>query len=308
MVTILTNRLVHYRIALYNELARENNIFYTDYFSFNRLIELKTSLDRTKSVILLRDPGIFINWLVLFYCKIRCYKIVVWAGWFTSSIPADYLRMLMSKLADMNVFYSERIRVDFVLKGLNYNKTVSLPNNKFSILNLNLIDRNNIGLIGTLNRRKGFVEFLDSLNARSVEATLNVEIIGDGPLMKSLRNRSYENLNIIFHGELTSIDELSKVLLKCNCIISPMQVGLTVVDSFAHGLPVFTLKDAVTGGEKDSLLSGWNSVVCNTMDELVTSTLEYQRSRGMQKSLMHGAYITHQRFYNWKRYVEQFRI
>lgn len=225
-------------------------------------------------------------------------KLITWGFWNTRNRFANLVRAFLSKRASANVLYAES-HLESLAKlaptarfeiGVN---TVQVDSSKVRFDELT-----SIVLVGTLNERKRadiVVSMMPEL-LRCHEG-LKFEIVGDGPCRASLEEL-VKSLgvadNVVFHGRSTDPEFLADLYSRAIVEVSPGQAGLSVPTAIGHGTPFATLANAISGGETDSIIEGYNGFVAQNPSDL-------SKRLGMllsDKSLMRAMKENSLKYYN----------
>ncbi|MBK9128556.1 MAG: glycosyltransferase family 4 protein [Phycisphaerales bacterium] len=119
--------------------------------------------------------------------------------------------------------------------------------------------------VGSINARKRVDELLEAFaRAReSLPAGTTLNVVGAGPCEPELRELT-ARLGlagaVVFHGRIEDDARLQPLFHRAYALVSPGQVGLTLLQSFGHGTAVITRQDAISGGELENLKSGENGL------------------------------------------------
>lgn len=184
---------------------------------------------------------------------------VIWGLWRTGRRVPDMFRVWIARKADFNIFYSEGAAKDFVALGVPP-ELVSVANNTFRVdrpaRNTNS-HRDSILVVGSFNARKrnditlaAFVEAADG-------APIRLVFVGDGPDRKRielLARQSQLSSQIEFYPACHDEDMLRRFYDRAICSVSHGQAGLSVLQSFAYGVPFITSHGAISGGEIENIL------------------------------------------------------
>lgn len=133
--------------------------------------------------------------------------------------------------------------------------------------------RDSFLFVGTLYRQKGIGELLEAykLAKGKQNALPKLNIVGNGP-EKDVIEQQIKDLGIsddvILCGAIYDEEILKNYFLKALLCISPKQAGLSVPKSLGYGCPFVTHPNAITGGERDNIINGVNSIYYNTVEEL----------------------------------------
>ena len=308
MITIISNKNIHYRIKLFESISKKEftEVFFYESFINNNNKDFKKynflkvikSLKKSRKLILLRDikrPDLIILSLI---AKLLGLEVILWGSWLTKNNFANYLRIIWSNIVDKNIFYSKPISYSFIERGLSAKKIIYSINNsktlKSSILNNNDRDENSICFVGSLNKRKGLLKFICELDKISQNNNLmiNFNIIGDGEEFSNISELKPKKINLIMHGRIECVSSKVEILKKSNIFVSPNQVGLSLVDALASAIPVFTVNNPISGGEIDSLVDGYNSKTYENIQTLSNGIILYLNDKKNLKLLQEGAFET----------------
>ena len=203
----------------------------------------------------------WISSVLFFLFNHKKHKLILWGNWFTNSKIANQLRIMLAKKAFSNIFYHQHTKNQFIKSGVNTkkcfvaNNTIHVDQNQCKINK----KRNKILLIGSLDSRKRIDLLIESfIKIHKLIPHVTLDIIGSGDQMRYLRTIANSNENIIFHGRIENKQILSEFYNKAICEVSPMQAGLSVLQSLGFGVPFITHKDAITGGEIYNIIDGFN--------------------------------------------------
>ena len=299
-VMIIQATVPHYRIPIFNELAKTVDLT----LIYNRgsvpadvkfaskkidVINIKDKLWIHKKNIIreARKYDVVISMLDLSYlttrilCRFRGkVKLILWgigvaAGYETrfDSVPETVLAYKKAiDLADAALFYST-YPVDKYLKlGVPGNK-LFVANNTVEVLPTEEKERNSILFVGSLYRAKKIFELLECYKkADAMCKTLpRLVIVGGGedaePVKNWVKENNYEQ-QIFLPGAIYDEKKLSEYFADAIICISPDQAGLSALKSFGYGVPFITHRDAITGGERLNITNGVNGILLESFDEI----------------------------------------
>tara|TARA_E500000305_G_scaffold110363_1_gene118074 strand:- start:478 stop:1548 length:1071 start_codon:yes stop_codon:yes gene_type:complete len=126
-----------------------------------------------------------------------------------------------------------------------------------------------LAFVGTIDHRKRLDVLVDAvLLLRELGEHWTVTIVGDGPALDQIkshvRNHQLEE-SFEFHGRLTTSEEKKAAIEGAFLTVLPGQSGLSVLESFAYGIPVLTWQNAVSGGENDNIVDGVTGYVARQL-------------------------------------------
>lgn len=139
--------------------------------------------------------------------------------------------------------------------------------------------RNSFLFVGTLYAQKGLEELIEAYAlVRSKRPIFpRLIIVGNGPekdtIKKQIKIAGLEQ-DIVLCGAIYDESILKDYFLNALLCISPKQAGLSVPKSLGYGCPFVTRPDAITGGERDNVIDGYNGVFYNTVEELAIIMLD----------------------------------
>lgn len=148
--------------------------------------------------------------------------------------------------------------------------------------------------VGTLYSQKGLDELIDAYKqAKDIVGNLSVlNIIGKGP-EKDVIEAKIKQLQLTEDVKLLGAiyDEtiLKDYFLDAILCISPKQAGLSVLKSFGYGTPFVTHTDAITGGEKNNIIDGYNGVLYDCLDDLTNILVDVATNSTKYKEMSDNA-------------------
>ncbi len=221
-------------------------------------------------VVIAVDSINIINYFTLGF-RPHKFKLLYWG----IGAPASYTRHYgdagklyyavsdcMEKRADALVFY-DQAAIDLHMKrGFKGPKMFVAPNTT-TVLKRNIKPevKNSIMFIGSLYLEKGLQILLDAYKAayKEDQTIVILNIVGGGkplPILKKwVNDNNLDNvINVmgpVYDNELKA--DLFQRSLAC---ISPLQGGLSVLESMGYGVPYITDSNAITGGEAFNIEDG----------------------------------------------------
>lgn len=285
-VLILYNNLFHYRVPIWNILAKDYDIkvvysypakkeiieqcdFETEYIPVKKLSKLLyhkksiAQIAKDYDVVLSDGQVTFIDysWLAL---RKRDYKLIYWC----IGAPASYNRHygdagkgyymvndFFHKKADAMVFYSD-VPIDSHVNRGYKRDALFVANNTVQVekIDINWEGKESLLFIGTLYMEKGLQQLLEAYKAANGQNLdlLPLTIVGGGNQFDVVRNWvANNNLTEKIHltGPIYDQKEKAQIFAKSIACISPLQAGLSVLESMGYGVPFITSFDAITGGE-----------------------------------------------------------
>ena len=166
------------------------------------------------------------------------------------------------KHADANIFYTEeakKLRMEHGYDGPKIfvaHNTTKVPRREFTTEG-----RDSVLFIGSLHAAKGIQVLLDAYKLAYAEnkELVKLNIVGGGEPLPQIRKWVDDNgLNDVIYAMGPIYDEEKKadLFMKSLVCISPLQAGLSVLESFGYGVPFITDANAITGGEAYNIKDG----------------------------------------------------
>lgn len=225
---------------------------------------------------------------------------ITWGLWRTRRGVADAVRLALARRADCNVFYSHTDAKDFIALGLAP-KRLTVAVNSFYVCNPARNSsslRDSILVVGSFNARKQndvTVAAFAAIAAR-LPSAVRLVFVGQGAdraRIEALAAGTAVPDRIEFHPASHDEEMLRSYYDRALCSVSFGQAGLSVLQSFAYGVPFVTRADAITGGERENILDGQNGLFCensqasleNALERLITDT-DFARRLG-ENALAH---------------------
>lgn len=301
-ILLTYNYILHYRVPLFNLIAEQY-----DLTVLHSGKSIKTTEDKYKEIIVpFKKIGpFFIQEGILWETKKEEYDIIIhlfdvrwvntvraildnkekktilWGAWLTNSKIANVVRLQLLKKASASLFYTEKSKMDFIKKGLN-KENCFVANNTFDVGNRiksfeNLV-KNRILFVGSLNPRKGNITLINAFAniIKLIPKHIILTIIGDGEerqvleqLVKDLKIENHVN----FTGKINNPEKLKEFYKNAIVSVSYGQAGLSVLQSIGFGVPFLTKYNAITGGEIENIIDGYNGVLCEDNQESLEAKL-----------------------------------
>lgn len=324
-VLILYNKLLHYRMPIFNLL--EDDFEVTVAYNYGDEPKCELNFKRIKlhpykiwkftfqkenifkmcqnyDVVLAYGETSYLKYSFLALHPNRKFKLVYW----NIGAPASYTRHygegskmyfaythFFQRKADAHVSYAEegkRIHIEHGFKP----EMLFVANNTVKVPKINKHrSRNSIIFIGTLYPQKGIPILLDAYKKayEKDNNTLPLNIVGDGILSHSISQWIKDNhLESKVHmlGALYSAEDKIPVFESAYACISPNQAGLAVLESMGYGVPFITSKDAITGGEAFNIIDEENGKRIDSLEELADIILEISHNPERYEKMGENAY------------------
>lgn len=309
-VLILYNNLFHYRIPIFNLLADKCKLTVAFSIGLNTKEDVKFDIVNLPIIkykrFVIHKDNIFglcekfdvviaygdIAWLKLstlpFYKK-RNFKIIFWSPGVSASYDKkfdsvtkwDSIRDFFYKKADALIFYTDYPISKYISRGFQKDKLFVAPNtvevcNDFEN---KIINKDSLLFIGTLYMQKGILTLLENYKyAYDINPEiLPLNIIGGGDELEKVNNWIIENKldkKIFLRGPIFDLTEKSLYFKRAFACISPVQAGLSVLESMGYGVSFITMNDAITGGERLNIQNGVNGVLLDDTSQLKNVILD----------------------------------
>jgi glycosyltransferase involved in cell wall biosynthesis len=294
-ILFLQNRLLHYRIPLYEYLNRQEGYEisvafpYGDIFEKTGFQQIKLPVQTVNSFVLHR--GLYdlcckydvviamfdIRWLThlkLALLQNRPFGFVFWGigvsteKGFDATQRFDTVRYWFARRADAMVFYSAYPVEKYRRAGIPEEKLFVALNTVHTEWSEEYWEKRNqdtktkLVFLGSLQARKNLDELLECFFRLAPQYTnLTLHIVGQGTLRSAL-NEKIQNQGlqkrVVLHGQINDDPALRSIFRDAVACISPGQAGLSVLKSFSLGLPFITSSRAITGGERFAIQDDCN--------------------------------------------------
>ena len=308
-VLILYNKLFHYRIPIWNLLAEKCDLTVT--YSDGKADESECNF-KVRYLPARSYHGRFfiqkenIRRMAKQYDVIIAYGDISWLKfstlpWFNSQkvifwslgVSASYvkgfdaeskwdkIRAFFYNKADALVFYTEYPIKKYSQMGIDVNKMFEAPN---TVKVVPVEGKHqNLLFIGTLYREKGLQLLLDAYkNVQQKHGLPTLDIVGNGPDYDVIKEWVKENdleEKVLLHGAIYDVNKKAEYFANAIACISPLQAGLSVLESMGNGVPFVTIKDAITGGEIFNIHDGVDGVLMNSSHEMESVLEDITKNR-----------------------------
>lgn len=301
-VLILYNKFFHYRVPVWNELAKRCYLTVAYSEGDDKVPEGMEILFNIMYLPARHIKGFVfqkanIRKLCRSYDAVIAYGNIAWLKystlpWFnktpiiyhTIGVSASYgkgfdehqewdkIRSFFYSKADALAFYTDYPIAKYEAMGIPREKMFVAPNTVAVAPVRENVKKDTLLVIGTLYREKGIQLLLDVYKELSPSYKLPLlNIIGKGPdydlINQWIQDNNMRDL-IVLRGAIYDINEKAKYFAQALACISPKQAGLTVLESMGYGVPFVSSKNAITGGELLNVHSGIDGVVMESEAEL----------------------------------------
>lgn len=289
----LESTIKHYNVPVYNILnqkydftvlyyekssdsAIEDCEFKTIYvpakqvYKFMYLKEDIAKICKNYDVVIAVDSINIWNYFTLAF-KPRKFKLLYWG----IGAPASYTRHYgeagklyyavsdyMERRADALIFYAQEAIELHNSRGFKGPKMFVAPNTT-TVLKRDMQPdlKDSIMFIGSLYLEKGLQVLLDAYKAayEENEEIVKLNLVGGGkplPMIKQwvFDNKLEDGINVL--GPIYDNEIKADMFMKTLACISPLQGGLSVLESMGYGVPFITDANAITGGEAFNIEDG----------------------------------------------------
>ena len=320
-VLILYNNLFHYRIPIFKLVSEKYDltvafsigpdvenagfkILRLGIFKFKRFVIHKRNIfklcQQFDVVIALGDIS-WIKFSTLVFHRKRLFKLIFWSPGVSASYDKkfdaisrwDSVRDFFYKRADALIFYTDYPIKKYISRGFNSQKLFVAPNTVEVYNDVPDVNaaKDSLLFIGSLYKEKGIMSLLESYKSAYIrdQNIPSLNIVGDGADFENIKawiaTNSFKN-KIFLHGLIYDPKIKSNFFKRAYACISPVQAGLSVLESMGYGVPFITMHDSITGGERLSILNGINGILMTEIGELTDIIIDI--SRDPQKYIKMG--------------------
>lgn len=307
-VLLLDNDLIHYRIPIYNILGERFDFTHAccypkqidEPMNFKRItfhpyrigcFELQQDrifkLCQKFDAVICQGDIHYLQYATLpMHCR-RKFKLAFWGIGVSASYDKhfdtvtkwDNVRDFFYKKADAHVFYTDYPIEKYVRRGYNRESLFVAPNTVEVESFDETAERKNLLFIGTLYAQKGIMHLLEAYYKAYQENNEipQFDIIGKGPDSEKVKEWIESKglaAKIVMHGAIFDKKEKAKFFEKSLACISPMQAGLSVLESQGYATAFVTTKNAITGGEIFNIKNGENGILLDDVEQLPQTILD----------------------------------
>lgn len=302
-VLILYNKLFHYRIPIFKILAESVNltvaysqgegsnhdqnfkVIKLPIFKYGRFVIHKINIYKIceqYDVVIAYGDIAWLSLSTLPFRRKRDFKIIFWSIGVSASYDKkfdaiskwDKIRNIFYRKADALIFYTDYPFKKYIKNHFNPDKlfvacnTVEVYNDEKPSNS-----KDSLLFIGTLYMQKGLLQLLENYKiAQEVNSEiLPLNIVGGGTEFDTVKNWIENNglsKKIFLHGPVYDIRAKADFFNRAIACISPLQAGLSVLESMGYGVPFITLHDSITGGERLNIQHGVNGILMQYPSEI----------------------------------------
>lgn len=200
-------------------------------------------------------------------------RYILWGHRYGARPLANRVREIFMRRADALLMYGDEHHARMVAAGIRPERIFVAPNT-MDVANHQDFSghpKRSLLFVGRLQERKRLDLALEAFAAIAgrIDDGIRLDIVGTGGPEARLRAQA-EALGVKhrvrFHGAITDDEKLAPLFAEAFAYVSPGPVGLSVLHSFAYGVPVITLRDGYHGPEFQNLIEGQNGIIV-TRDE-----------------------------------------
>lgn len=311
-VLLLDNDLIHYRIPIYNILGEKFDFTHAccypkqidEPMNFKRItfhpytvgsFELQKDnifkLCQGFDAVICQGDIHYLQYATLPLHFRRKFKLAFWGIGVSASYNKhfdtvtkwDNVRDFFYKKADAQIFYTDYPINKYVKRGYKRESLFVAPNTVAVESFDETAKRSNILFIGTLYAQKGIMHLLEAYGkAYQKDISLpNMDIIGKGPDSEKVKSWIVDNGlsdKITMHGAIFDKTLKARYFEKSLACISPMQAGLSVLESQGYATAFITTKDAITGGEIFNVENGKSGVLLDGINQMSETILDISKN------------------------------
>lgn len=202
-------------------------------------------------------------------------KFILWGHRYGKKLLINIFRDYLMRKADAILLYGDEEVARICQKKILRDKIFIAPNTLYveNHEDCTRYPKNSFLFVGRAQPRKKIGEFIRafaSIRSQLPDGT-HVNIVGSGienDKIRQLANVLGVSQYVIFHGEIIDDNRLKSIFMNAYAYISPGDVGLGVLHSFAYGVPVVTRKKMKHGPEFYNLEHNVNSIIYDNSSEL----------------------------------------
>ncbi len=201
-------------------------------------------------------------------------------------------------------------------KKYNFKTRLHVARNSIYIGSLNepswSKDRHIILFVGTLNSRKGLDRLINIYSQCIEHLPLNIKLIliGDGPerenIVRIIHNLKLEEKVQLFK-QINDNIILRRFYDLAIVSVSLSQAGLSVLQSMGYGVPFFTIKGSISGGETYNIINDVNGILVDDDDtSIMKSLIEITTNKLKAAELGRAAYEHYKNYATIEKYAQSF--
>ena len=313
-VLIVQGYIPHYRISLFDRLAQQEHLEVSVLHSGNptsspdlayneivvdehalgplRYQDKLVALSKSFDVVVAMFDVRFLSTMQLLLMS-KQTRVVLWGIGLGRRKWVNKLRIPILHKAQGLLVYDDRAIKHFVERGVAHNQIFVAPNTMHIDIDVDWeMPRNHFLFVGQFKARKRVQDLIEAFYCARAQLpeSANVVIVGSGSQrteLEALVDRLGIRDRVSFLGKITSGEALAPLFAQAIAYVSPGHVGLGVLQSFAHGVPVVTTQDTFHGPEANNIVDGENSLYYDGSIHMLADTL-IDLANHPEKALMLG--------------------
>lgn len=236
-----------------------------------------------------------LNFYSLYRKKYRD-KVILWGhmkGHSNNNMFASIIRNYLCRKYKSLIFYESNTKEEYVKKGFPV-ENLFVANNTQYVDNSNInIDnsRNDFIYVGRIQERKRVdiaLKAFKILSERHINSRFLVVGGGDtSSLAEIVKNDNIKN--VVFMGAIYDENKLHEVFSNAIAYVSPGHVGLGVLQSLGHGVPVITCINQPHAPEIINCNVDNSFLVPLTVEDVADAMLKLCNDKKLQKKMAHAA-------------------
>ncbi len=280
--------------------------------------------------IFLGDMYTISTWLGAFIARIRGKKVIFWSHGITGreSSAKKTIRKLFFQIAHHHLLYGERGKeilikegfvsseISVVYNSLDYDAHLKLRgellDSKFYDEYFKMPNLPVLLFIGRLTADKELHLLMEAIKKLrdAFSTAVNLMIVGDGPMKKSLQTQSKDiSEHVFFYGACYDEYTIGKLIANAALCVSPGNVGLTAIHSMSFGTPVCSHGEMChQGPEAEVIVEGkTGSFFDKTKNDLAEKILQWLNSNNTRTVIRENCYKIIDEKYNPYYQLEVFK-
>lgn len=227
----------------------------------------------------------------------RPYRYLLWGHRYSHRAVANQIRQAVMRRVDGHILYGEADIERMVSSGIR-RESIYVAHNTIHVANhcdCSNAPKSTFLFVGRAQTRKRVDHLIRAFAAivSLVPKDFVVEIVGSGnenTRLMDLAALCGIGDRVIFRGEITDAVALKECYSRALAYVSPGDVGLGVLHSFAYGVPLITAAHAHHGPEAENLKDGVNCILFEHDHDLASSMLALVNDRMLAARLGANAY------------------
>ena len=286
-ILIVQGYIPHYRVPVFDRLGRESGLDVTVLHSgaasisedthYHEIIvkehhigplryqEQLAMLGKNYDVVIAMFDMRYLS-MIQFLLNASNTAVILWGHGFGNREWVNALRFKLLEKADALLLYDSSAKKGFLDRGLPEDRIFVAHNTVHVDTSVDwTVPRSQFLFVGRFTPRKKVQDLIKAYHhakPRLPDET-KVHIIGWGDQLAELEALA-ESLkvsdSVIFHGKVTDQEKLKAYFAQALAVVSPGHVGLSVLHSFAHGVPVITTDHSEHAPEVSNLNDGNNGL------------------------------------------------